>query len=54
MHLQGKPSSDGRELYLGDFLGISITIVYHIALNYPVMGERLLERLVFLACLLKL
>lgn len=36
------------------FLGLLLPIVYHIALNYPVMGERLLERLVFLACLLKL
>lgn len=39
---------------LETFLGIFITLLYHIALYCPFMGERLLERLVFLGCLLKL
>lgn len=34
--------------------GIFVTIVYRIVLYYSVMGERLLEGLVFLAWLLKL
>lgn len=52
--LVGKAVFRRESALLGRLLEIFITILYYIALYYPVMGQRLLELLVFLACLLKL